>query len=328
MKTLNEQIERLRELIRKCYATVAGKNGTVPEVGERNMENLPAAVESIPNSLTDLIATENGKEYLPSDYGAYGFGSVKTDVKKIAPTSISYGGFGYENPAIFYAENEDYLYIDLNEHLQLNLIDWSNVTSLGSFLENFYFSILPSRPKRTDVVLDLRFVDASKLTNIQGTFWSFTNYYQGPYSMNPVNIYIDIRGWDLSSIKTINDARRFIYTVFNINGDREVNMLGTKVSNTFSFDDYVITAVSNLVGDVTLEDVINNDLKVMEGLSVSSRLSNERLGLTRKSLRAVINGLADLTGQTTQTLTIGATLMAKLTEEDIAIATNKNWNLA
>lgn len=47
MKTLNEQIERLRELIRKCYGAVAGKNGTVPEVEERNMENLPAAIGSI-----------------------------------------------------------------------------------------------------------------------------------------------------------------------------------------------------------------------------------------------------------------------------------------
>lgn len=47
IKTLNEQIERLKELVRKCYATVAGKNGTVPEVGERTMENLPASINSI-----------------------------------------------------------------------------------------------------------------------------------------------------------------------------------------------------------------------------------------------------------------------------------------
>ena len=50
--------------------------------------------------------------------------------------------------------------------------------------------------------------------------------------------------------------------------------------------------------------------------------------LDRASIRAVINGLADLTGQTAQTLTLGATLMAKLTEEDIAIAVNKNWTLS
>lgn len=254
--------------------------------------------------------------------------SILAPTKRCAPTSIAFGGLDYnKNPAIFYADNEDYLYIDLNEHLQLNLIDWSNVISLATFLKYFYFSILPSPPKKTDVVLDLRFVDASKLNSIMSTFWGFTNYYQEPFSANPVNVYIDIRGWDLSSIKTMQDARYFIYTNFNKIGDREVNMLGTKVSNTFSFDSFVITAVSNLVGDVTLEDVINNDLKVMEGLSVSSYLNNRPLSLTRKSLRAVINGLADLTGQTAQTLTLGATLLAKLTEEDIAIATNKNWTI-
>ena len=48
----------------------------------------------------------------------------------------------------------------------------------------------------------------------------------------------------------------------------------------------------------------------------------------RASLRALINGLADRTGQSTLILTLGATLIAKLTEDDIAIATNKNWTIA
>lgn len=47
MSKINEQIERLRELVRKCYATVAGKNGTVPEVGERTMANLPATISKL-----------------------------------------------------------------------------------------------------------------------------------------------------------------------------------------------------------------------------------------------------------------------------------------
>ena len=297
------------------------KNGSYDVVGVDKVR------VNIPNTLTSLVATENGKEYLPSDYGVYGFSSVKTDVKKIAPTSISFGGYTKKNPFVFYADNPDYLYIDLNKHLKLNLIDWSNVTSLQTFLYNFYFSILPSLPKRTDVVLDLRFVDANKLIDIGRTFYNFTNYYQESSQYNPVNVYIDIRGWDLSSIKTIAAARYFIYTNFNRAGDREVNMLGTKVSNTFSFDGYVITSVSNLVGDVTLDDVINNDLKVMEGLSVGSKLNDYQLKLTRKSLRAVINGLADITGQTAQILTLGSVNIAKLTEEDIAVATAKNWTI-
>ena len=301
----------------------------IKENGEYPVVGIDKVIVSVPNSLTDLVATENNKEYLPSDYGAYGFGSVKTDLKKIVPTTISFGYYTKENPFIFYADNPDYLYIDLNKHLQLDLMDWSNVKTLSVFLHNFYFSILPSRPKRTDVVLDLRFVDASKLTNISNTFYHFSNYHQGS-SPNPVNIYIDIRGWDLSSIKTMNDARYFTFSEFNWYGDREVNMLGTKVSNTFSFDTKVIFVdLTNLVGDVTLEDVINNDLKVMDGLSVSSKLLSRKRGsiLNRKSLRAIINGLADLTGKTAQNLKITAALISELTTEDIAVATNKNWTI-
>ena len=49
---------------------------------------------------------------------------------------------------------------------------------------------------------------------------------------------------------------------------------------------------------------------------------------TRDTILQWLNALADRTGQTAYTLTIGATNLAKLTEEDILIATNKNWTLA
>lgn len=41
-----------------------------------------------------------------------------------------------------------------------------------------------------------------------------------------------------------------------------------------------------------------------------------------------LNALADRTGNTAYTLYIGSTNLAKLSAEQIAIATNKNWNLA
>lgn len=50
--------------------------------------------------------------------------------------------------------------------------------------------------------------------------------------------------------------------------------------------------------------------------------------LTVESLMNCINGLADLTGGTSQTLTMGSTNLSKLTSEQIAIATSKNWTLA
>ena len=42
----------------------------------------------------------------------------------------------------------------------------------------------------------------------------------------------------------------------------------------------------------------------------------------------MFTALKDLTGEISQTLTLGSNNLAKLTEEQKAIATNKNWVLA
>ena len=56
-------------------------------------------------------------------------------------------------------------------------------------------------------------------------------------------------------------------------------------------------------------------------LSVSTKYSVD-------TLVAMLTALADRTGQTAYTLTLGATNLAKLSDEQKAIATDKNWTLA
>lgn len=50
--------------------------------------------------------------------------------------------------------------------------------------------------------------------------------------------------------------------------------------------------------------------------------------LTQQSLVGMFNALADLTGQQAKTLTVGSANLTKLTNEQKAIATQKNWTLA
>jgi hypothetical protein len=50
--------------------------------------------------------------------------------------------------------------------------------------------------------------------------------------------------------------------------------------------------------------------------------------LSAEVLVAIFESLADLTGLTAKTLTLGTANLAKLTDEQKAIATNKNWTLA
>lgn len=64
-----------------------------------------------------------------------------------------------------------------------------------------------------------------------------------------------------------------------------------------------------------------NNIKVSISFSNCNRLNHS-------TLLRLLNALVDLTDQTTQTLTLGSTNLEKLTDEEKAIATEKNWTLA
>ena len=72
----------------------------------------------------------------------------------------------------------------------------------------------------------------------------------------------------------------------------------------------------------------------LENVTIGNGFNCNKLDLspsTKYSAETIVswlNALADRTGQTAYTLTIGSTNLAKLTSDQIAIATNKNWNLA
>lgn len=68
-------------------------------------------------------------------------------------------------------------------------------------------------------------------------------------------------------------------------------------------------------------------ITVGEGWSMSMRL-DVSTNLTVDCMVGIFNNLKDLTGETAKTLTLGSTNLAKLTDEQKAIATNKNWTLA
>ena len=64
-----------------------------------------------------------------------------------------------------------------------------------------------------------------------------------------------------------------------------------------------------------------NTIKSSIGLEGSEKLSDA-------TVQSVIDGLADLTGATAQTLTLHATVKGKLTDAQVAAITAKNWTLA
>lgn len=70
----------------------------------------------------------------------------------------------------------------------------------------------------------------------------------------------------------------------------------------------------------SLEDIsfVPSTIKVSISFSSSPLLSNE-------SIQSIIDGLADLTGQTTQTVHWHSTVLGKITNEQLAQITAKNW---
>lgn len=79
-------------------------------------------------------------------------------------------------------------------------------------------------------------------------------------------------------------------------------------------------------GNVTVQELTLDGLEKSMNLWYDHYLNVSRTNYTREALVQAFNSLG--TPATTQTLTIGATNLAKLTAEDIAIATNKGWTLA
>ena len=75
-------------------------------------------------------------------------------------------------------------------------------------------------------------------------------------------------------------------------------------------------------GCTNLEDVqLGQDWNMSLRLNVSNKITVE-------SMVAMFNSLKDLTGETAKTLTLGSINLAKLTDEQKQIATDKNWTLA
>lgn len=110
---------------------------------------------------------------------------------------------------------------------------------------------------------------------------------------------------------------------------------GIKVINSLAFNS--CSSLSNVILPSSLEVLGSNifsGCSALENVTLESGFNANGLDVSASSLFSVdtlvsmLNALADLTGQQAKTLTIGSTNLAKLSNEQLAIATEKNWTLA
>lgn len=94
-------------------------------------------------------------------------------------------------------------------------------------------------------------------------------------------------------------------------------------------DVLIPNSVASLGGDSVFANCTNlKNVVLGSGFNCNNLKLSASTQFTADTIVSMLNALADRTGQTAYTLTLGSTNLAKLSAAQIAIATQKNWNLA
>ena len=172
----------------------------------------------------------------------------------------------------------------------VSITNWTETTTLNNMQKMFSFSTIGT-------LVGFENLNTSKVTNMKQLFWA-SNFTSLDF----------IEGWDTSSLTSTYEIFRNCDTITSLDLSNWDWSLCTSASNNNAQFMYC----SELV-----------HLKLPKNVQCSIDLSYTKLDVD--SLLDVINNLATVT--TTQTLTLGSTLLAKLSEEQIAIAVNKGWTV-
>lgn len=184
-------------------------------------------------------------------------------------------------------------------------------------------------------------LDTSKGTRFERMFASCSALTTVPQldTSNGTNLYGMF--FDCNRLTTIpqldtSNGTNFSYMFYNCSKLKEAPLIdlisATSIDSMFydckALETVSLTAAPKLGSNKVLETKGCTSLK---NISVGQgwkhylylHYSNE---LTVESLHGIIENLADLTGQTAKTFSVGATNIAKIDEEHITMLNNKNWN--
>jgi surface protein len=179
----------------------------------------------------------------------------------------------------------------------LNVSNWdtSNVTDM---METFY------NCQNLTEIKGIEDWDTSNVTTMRSTFYSCQNLTS-----------LDLSSWDTSNVTDMMETFYFSKSLVSLDISSWDFVNVTNVTSIF----YNCSSLMNLN--------FGYDIKYSLSLSISTKLTVE-------SLLSVLNGLYDFTGNgETPTssqgkLTLGSTNLAKLSDEQKAIATDKGWTLS
>ena len=134
---------------------------------------------------------------------------------------------------------------------------------------------------------------------------------------------LDVSNFNTSAVTDMSSMFEYCSKLTTL----DLSNFDTSAVNSINNMFFICSSLISLIGTHTLEEVQAGTVKALRGLKVSISFYYSP-NLERASILALFYGLADLTGQTSQTVTLHATAKARLTAEDIKIATDKNWKVS
>lgn len=188
----------------------------------------------------------------------------------------------------------------------LHSVSFDKTPKVKSMIDAFYNAMLHAVDDET-----FPYMDTSEVTNFGSAF--AVNYNTAQNALRTIPTY-DLSGASYVGIRSMFLYRRIIEIPDLIlpelsNSDWD-SLFKSKNSTYYFFS-----------RNTALSKLHFTDIHGSLDVSVSTKF-------TREALLEIIGNLRDMTGSTPLTLTLGATNLAKLTEEDIALATEKNWTVA
>jgi surface protein len=198
--------------------------------------------------------------------------------------------------------------------LDLGNFDTSAVTNMSSMFSHCYAL----------TTLDLGNFDTSAVTDMSGMF----NYCVALTTL-------DLGNFDTSAVTDMSYMFNYCVALTTLDLGNFDTSAVTSMSYMFhncvalttldlgNFDTSAVTSMSYMFNNCYALTTITG---VISGIKISLNISHSPL--SRESALVIINGLADLTEGTAQTLTLSSKTKVLLTDADKLIATNKNWTIA
>lgn len=308
----------LIELFTNIADAIRTKKGTTDKIKASDfpieIRNLPSGGGSDYNTIMDVNGLSTNASTSSSSY-------VLNKLIKKAP-NIDTSGW----------TSTAYMFYKCSKLEEIPILDTSKVTNM-----NYMFAECDSLSK-----INLNGLDTSSVTSMQGMFNNCPRLEE-----------IDISNLDISKVTTLNSMFNYCIALSNIVWRNFDTSSATDITQMFANTQLTDIPKLNGVKITTLRNAFNgcSTLKNFEGIEDLGKAYTQKTenyytykfgltsctALTHESLINIINKLYDLNltydvanGGTLygQTLEIGASNLLKLTEEEIAIATSKGWNVS